>query len=278
MTRNLFFGPDRRRAGRFASPFWAFWVIVLSLVAGAAAQTPAWIERELVNHIGSIKKLAAENTPEASVKLDAENDALKAKLVKYGRLASVLKHPFTELRRSMYVATSKDGKFRIYSWDTGTGGTMRFFENVFQYQGAGGRIYAKAAALDEDDAGGFYHDIFQVSGKRGPIYIGRLTSVLSTRDAYEEVCLFQISGTKLDNDLRLFKTKAGMQNRIGYEYDFFTVVDRKERPIKLARFDERSNTVMIPVVISEKASDRFGRVTKRFIKYRFDGTNFVLSK
>lgn len=253
-------------------------ILIPSFALSAVAQTPARIERELVNHVRSIGRLAAENTGEAAARLDAENDALKAKLVKYGRLASVLKHPFSDLKKVMYIATSRDGKFRIFSWDTRTGGTMHFFENVFQYQGAGGKIVAKAAVLDDGDPGGFYHDIFQVAGKRGPVYIGRLTSVLSTRDSYEEVCLFRVSGTRLDDELRLFKTKAGMQNRIGYEYDFFSVVDRKERPIKLARFDEKTGTIMIPVVIADKASDGPGRVTDRFIKYRFNGTNFVLTR
>lgn len=252
--------------------------VIFSFAASASAQTPATVERELVNHVKAIKKFAGENTPEAATKLDAENESLKAKLVKYGRLASVLKHPFESLKKEMYVATSKDGKFRVYSWDTLTGGTMHFYENVFQYQGAGGKVFSKAAVLDEDDAGGFYSDIFQVSSAGGPIYIGRMTSILATSDHYEEVCLFRISGTKLDNEIRLFKTRAGMQNRIGYEYDFFSVVDRKERPIRLARFDEKTNTIMIPVVIADKANDSPGRVTNRFIKYRFDGKNFVLQK
>lgn len=254
----------------------AFFILALTFGAsGIIGQTPQSVERELVNHVKAIKKLAAENSADAAPKLDAENDALKTKLVKYGKLPAVLKHSFSDLKKEIFIATSKDGKFRIYSWDTLTGGTMHFYENVFQYQAANGRVNARAAVLDEADPGGFYHDIFQLAGKNGPIYIGRLTATLSTNDAYEEVSLFRIAGTKLDDDLRLFKTKAGMQNRIGYEYNFFSVVDRKERPIKLARFDERTNTILIPVVIADKASDGPGRVTKRFIKYRFNGTIFV---
>jgi len=79
----------------------------------------------------------------------------------------------------------------------------------------------------------------------------------------------------LDQRVRLIKTKAGMQNRIGFEYGFFSVANRKERPIKLIRFDERTKTLMIPVVIADKATDGPGRVTNRFINYRFNGTYFV---
>jgi len=148
----------------------------------ALAQTPQAIERELVNHVKAIKKYARENTPDAATSLDSENDALKAKLVKYGRLASVLKYPFNELKKQIYVATSKDGKFRIYSWDTETGGTMHFFENVFQFQGAGGKVISKAAVLDDDDSGGFYTDVFQVTTKSGMLYLGRMTSIVSSLD------------------------------------------------------------------------------------------------
>lgn len=270
-------GSRRLTSGNFlmaASPLLLFAVIVF-LAPVAAAQSTATVERELVSHIKAIGKFARENSPEASAKLDAENEALKAKLVKYGRLASTLKYDFPELKKYLSIATSKDRKFRIYSWDTETGGTMHFYENVFQYEGVGGKVFSKAAVRADSDPGGFYHDIFQVTGKSGPIYIGRLTATLSTRDAYEEVSLFRISGAKLDDDLRLFKTKGGMQNRIGYEYDFFSVIDRKERPIKLARFDERSNTVLIPVVIVDPKNDNKAKVTKRFIKYRFNGTSFV---
>lgn len=258
-----------------ALPFFIAIGLIVAFANSGAAQTPAAIERELVNHAKRIKQLGAERSVESAVRLDDENNALRAKLVKYGKLASTLKHPFNELKKHIFVATSKDGKFRIYSWDTETGGTMHFFENVYQYQGPGAKIFARAAVMDEEDAGGFFTDIFQVPSKRGPIYIGRATSILSTRSSYEEVCLFRIEGVKLNDRVRLFKTKAGMQDHIGFEYDFFSVADRKERPVKLIEFDERTSTVKIPVIIADDARDGSGRVTKRFIKYRFDGTNFV---
>ncbi len=240
----------------------------------AFAQTPQKIEKELVNHAKRIAELSADRSTENAVKLDAENDALKAKLVKYGKLASTLKYPFNDLKKHLSIATSKDGKLRIYSWDTFSGGTMHFFENVYQYRAVNGKTVAKAAVLDDGDPSGLYTDIFQVQSKNGPIYLGRVTSVLSTSQAYEEVSIFRIEGSKLNDRVRLFKTKAGLQDHIGFEYDFFSVVKRKERPIKLIQFDERSNTVKIPVVIIKK-NDKIGTVTNRFIKYRFNGSYFV---
>lgn len=251
-------------------------VFFLALLAvPALAQTPQAVERELINHVKAIKKYARENTADAATKLDSENDALKAKLVKYGRLASTLKYPFPELKKQIFIATSKDGMFRIYSWDTETGGTMHFYENVFQYMGANSRVFSKAAVLDDGDSGGFFSDVFQVATKNGTVYLGRMTATLSTINSYEDISLFRISGARLDDRVRLIKTKAGLQNRIGFEYSFFSVSDRKERPIKLIRFDERTKTIKIPVVIADKASDGPGRVTNRFINYRFNGTYFV---
>ena len=34
----------------------------------------------------------------------------------------------------MIILTSEDKKFRIYCWDTETGGTMRFFNSLIQYR------------------------------------------------------------------------------------------------------------------------------------------------
>jgi hypothetical protein len=249
-------------------------VVFLLSCLPAFAQTPQKIEKELVNHAMRIRALVSDEVEDRAVKLDAENDALKAKLVKYGRLASTLKYPFNELKKHLFVASSKDGKFRIYSWDTETGGTMHFYENVFQYQGGDGKIYAKAAVLDEDDSGGFYSDIFQVSTKTGMVYLGRMTATLSTKHSYEEVALFKIAGRTLDDRVRLFKTKAGLQDHIGFEYNFFSAVNRKERPIKLIQFDDRSGTVRIPIVLIKK-DDEIGTVTNRFINYRFNGSYFV---
>ena len=39
----------------------------------------------------------------------------------------------------MFVATSADGKLRVYSW-TSNWGTMHDFDSVYQYRGKSGKV------------------------------------------------------------------------------------------------------------------------------------------
>jgi hypothetical protein len=72
----------------------------------------------------------------------------------------------------------------------------------------------------------------------------------------------------------LIKTASGLTDSLGFSYNFFSVVERRERPVKLISFDKKTNTLKIPVVIEDKEFSN-GRVTNRFISYRFNGTYFV---
>jgi hypothetical protein len=59
-----------------------------------------------------------------------------------------------------------------------------------------------------------------------------------------------------------------MTGRISVEFDFFSVVDRPERPLKLIKFDKTKTIIYIPVVYED------GKVTDKFIQYKFNGKYF----
>ena len=151
---------------------------------------------------------------------------------------------------------------------------MHSFENVYQYQGKGGKVYSKAVKREDGDAGGFYTDIFQVEAKGGRAYLARFSAILMTSLSYQSIDLFKIENSALNDRIKLFKTKSGLQNSIGFQYNFFSVVDRPERPIKLILFDDKTKTVKIPVVIQKTEND-YGDVTDRFINYKFNGKYFI---
>src|SRR6185436_3629589 len=50
-------------------------------------------------------------------------------------------------------------ELRIYSWDTWTGGSMRFYNNIFQYNYMG-KVITEFDQLEEGDAGGFFSELF----------------------------------------------------------------------------------------------------------------------
>ena len=57
-----------------------------------------------------------------------------------------------------------------------------------------------------------------------------------------------------------------MLNKIEAEFDFFSVVDRPERPLKLIKFEQ--NKLYIPVV------DEKGTVSKKFLVYQLNSNCF----
>jgi hypothetical protein len=254
--------------------FYFFLFSLIALVGSIFGQTQNNLERELV-------KLYAKVNDNSGYKSDTDNDLLakanddfKAKVLEYTKIASTLKHNFSELGKEITITTSQDGKFRSFSWDRLDGGTMHFFETVYQFQGKDGKVYSQSVETEEGNAEGFVKDIFSVQTKLGNVYLVVKTAIGSTQDRYEGVELFRIDGNKLNDGVKLFKTKSGLTNSIGFSYNFFSVVERKERPVELILFDKKTKVLKIPVVIE---TEKFlnGEVTDKFISYKFNGTHFV---
>ena len=257
--------------------FYFITFVFLAFAFPAFGQTNAEIEQELVGHIKAIQKWSNYGSDSNEELLSKENDIFKEQLLKYTKIASTLKYKFSELDKFLYLSTSEDGKFRIYSWDTEDGGTMHNFETVYQFQGKDGKVYSKSSDLEEGDSGAFVSDIFDIDTRKGKVYLARFSSILSNVDAYQSINLFKIEGNSLNDKVKLIKTKSGLTNSLGFEYDFFSVVDREERPIKLILYDKKTKTIKIPVVIVDK-DFRNGRVTDKFINYKLDGTYFLKQK
>lgn len=243
------------------------------------AQTPQTIEQELVKNIKEVQKYSDYGSNYDDEKLSKANEVFEQNLLKYTKNVSTLNYKFAALGKLMQIATSEDGKFRIYSWDTETGGTMHDYSRVYQYQGGDGEVYSKTDDNSEEEggAGSFVYAIYSVDSKDGKIYIVCSNFIGSTQDHYQSADLYKIKGVTLIDKVKQIKTNSGMTDTLNFEYNFFSVVDRKERPIKLILFDKITNTLKIPVVINDKEFPN-GRVTNKFISYKFDGTNFIKVK
>jgi hypothetical protein len=250
-------------------------IFCLALTVSAFAQTNAQIERELVAGIKEIEKYSTYTGNYDGDKLSAAQEAFEAKLLKYTKIPATLSYKFPGLDESMNIATSDDGKFRIYSWDLQDGGTMHNFARVYQFVGTDGKVYSQTDAKSEEgDSGSFVTDIFTLDTNSGKVYIVCSTFIGSTQDHGQSADLYKIEGNKLNDKVKLIKTKSGLTNSLSFAYNFFSVVDRSERPVRLISFDKKTKTLKIPVVIEDEEY-RNGRVTNRFISYRFDGSYFV---
>lgn len=249
--------------------------LLLAVTLNVLSQTPATIERELIRHLDNISKYGNYADSRDEAKLERENDALERKLIRYGKRAAVLQYAFSKLKGKMFVSTSKDGKFRTYSWDRESGGTMHDHATVFQFRGKSGRVYTwTAPGSSEEEFGGFYHQIFQTDTPSGRVYLANSTFMASTSLSGQQLGLFRIIGEKLDPNVRLIRTGSGLRNSVGFQYDFFSVVDRAERPIQLFTYDEKRKAFSFPIVIEDSKTPQ-GRVTDKMITYSFNGKYFV---
>ena len=182
-----------------------------------------------------------------------------------------LGYPFQRLKQAgLLIATSGDGRFRVYSWDEEGGGTMHFFLNVYQWL-SGQKVYAKAVDADstnEGDPGVFCTPIYTLHTPANTYYLVVNGVIYSTSGSYESIQAYCIDKQSLNDSVRIFKTQSGLENSIGFDYDFFSVVDRPERPIHLIEFDPITKIVRIPIVIEH------GAVTHRWILYKWTGNYF----
>lgn len=237
-------------------------------------QTNARLEKNVLSRLKSLERIAARPGNSRSASLKKENFQLEKEFLRGLKNPSTLKYVFKALAEKMFIATSPDGNFRIYSWDDQTGGTMRNFKNIYQYRGHGRKVFAIASSSRKQGVNGFSHQIFQFDTGKGRVYLANFTYIFSTSAIRQELSLYGVEGPKLVADIKLIKTRTGLHNSVGFDYDFFSVVNRPERPVTLFYFDQSTRSFRFPVVLIDKQFPNGGRVTNKFITYKFNGKYF----
>lgn len=144
---------------------------------------------------------------------------------------------------------------------------MHFFKTVYQWR-ANGKVYIKEVQTDEGDPGGFCSEMFTITVLDKKFYLPVTNGIYSSKDASQSIGVFTIINSALVDTVKLFHTKTKQLNYIGISYDFFSVADRPERPVKLITYDEKLKILYIPVV-NDKAE-----VTKRNILYQLTNNYF----
>jgi len=219
------------------------------------------IEKDLLYHFNrinywTINQMLISNTHIAD-SIELENKIIEKKLKEYTNTnPSTIKYPFPELKKAgLSVITSNDGSFRIYSWDTESGGTEHLYNNIFQIKNNGRTI-----SFSEDDDTRGYSKIFTLALKGKTIYLATYDGVYATLLFAKGIKLFTIEKNTFNDSARLIKTGSGLQNELSYEYH--PSLDRT------ITFDSSSKTIYLPFVL------KGGTVTKKIIKYRFTGNYF----
>lgn len=185
------------------------------------------------------------------------------------RYAGTLEYSFRELinEHACYVQTSKDGLFRIYSWDSQLGGTMHFFNVLYQYK-TGTSTKTQLLQAEEGDPAWYCSDIFNLKTKKNTYYLAITNGIYSSKDIAQSIKAFQISGSVLNDSIPLMKTDSGFENSLSVYYDFFSVVDRPERPVAVIRYDSKKK------IITVSETNENEQIIPEYKQYIFNGRYF----
>jgi DNA-binding transcriptional ArsR family regulator len=249
-----------------------FWGISL-----AQAQSPDKIEKELLISFRQLQQLAAyndgdhmNNHPDS---IKQANNSFRNSLLAYTAAdRSTFTYDFKELEKEgLVIRTSEDGQFRIYSWDTRTGGADHVFDAVYQYR-AGNNVFSKAAHYDEDGDSKWYSNIYTLKTDTQTYYLGLYHEMHSSTSYVQGIKIFCIDRNQLNETVRLMKTSKGIANEIAFAYNFLSVAKRPERPAKLIYYDTDDDRLHLTIVKDD------GTVTRQIITYQFTGKYFELVK
>ncbi|HAO06180.1 hypothetical protein [Chryseobacterium mucoviscidosis] len=175
-----------------------------------------------------------------------------------------LLYNFKNLNNKVSIITSEDKKLRFYVWDTELGGTMKSFDQIIQYSSNGKvkTIYNK----EQSDTPYFISEIIKVPLNNQMYYLVISNGIFSTKDMAQAIQAFTIRKDLLIDSDKIFKTKTTTLNKIQVDFDFFSVVDRPERPLKLITFEK--DKLYIPIV------NKDGVVSKKFLVYQLNNNYF----
>lgn len=236
-------------------------------------QNIATIEKQLNTAFQKIDYWSSEgrSLESSSDSLYAANTKFEKLLLKYtSSNPQTLSHHFNSLRKNrLTIATSEDGKFRIYSWDTWTGGTMHFFKNVYQYK-TGDQVHSKTIAPDaEGDPKSFYYQINDIVSQNKKYYLTQSTSIFSTGLSAHYVKIFSIEDGQLNDAAQLIKTQTGIRNQLQYEVDLTASANRNNEIRNYnIEYDKKNKIISIPLILDDY------KITSKKIRYQFKGKYF----
>jgi hypothetical protein len=161
-----------------------------------------------------------------------------------------LQYTFSKLTAEhvCFVKTSKDGLFRIYSWDTQSGGTMHFFRVIYQYKSGKTVKTQHYYSDDEGDPAWFCSEIFTLKTKKEKYYLAITNGIYSTKDVGQGIKAFELTNQDLNDSILLMKTSEGLKNSLDIAFDFFSVSDNSERPAAVISYDNKKKMISVKCV------------------------------
>jgi len=229
------------------------------------AQPPAAIESDLLK---LFKKIDYHSKDYA-----AANTEFGKKLAYYAeKYPATINQDFKLLKKAhLYISTSADGLYRIYSWESFTDGNVTWFENVTQYK-AGARTFSSFYSSADGDYGDIRpkdEQIFTLKYNRKTYYLVVYISVDSTPDVVGGIQAFTIDDGKLTG-ANLFQTIADLRtNELTYGYNFSSITGKSIIKKPVVNFDSKNLTIRL--VLADTTN---GNLAYKHYLYKFNGQYF----
>lgn len=195
---------------------------------------------------------------------------------------ATLSYPFTFSQKHNYVkiATSIDRNLRIYTWDTGKGGTMICWGNLIQYRDGKtiksfqrslyGVLHPEEYVENEIDCGSSVNRIHTIYSKDGKaIYLIDKYFRASSNLAGSNIQAIRIQDGLLEEFC--FETCDGFENQVSVEYtiaDWYFKANLGEGWSWIFRLDTMTQDLYVPEV------NDILNLTDQYTIYHFDGEYF----
>ncbi len=213
------------------------------------AQSNNSTEKLLYNHFKKAQKnyYSDEITQKDYQSIIDENDIFTAELVYYLKTKPIsIERSFNNLvEKGFRVTTSADGNFRIYSWAINLGGRENFYYNIYQYKFK--NKHGIWADKENDYEGSYIIDVFETK-LHGKQYYFPYTQSASGNIVENSIYNFSISENGISNEDKIFKVSEEPESYVSIGFDFFSVLDHEERPVRLIKFNSKTKTFTWPVI------------------------------
>lgn len=167
---------------------------------------------------------------------------------------------------ALNVAYSPDKHLMSMDWQVDGGGTMKEFQSVLQYQKG-----KQPTVVNGSD--GHVLGIHQMDIGGKILYLINDWVAGYTALNGQAISLYTIKN-HTPTPAKLIKTKQGLTHTIDFAYNPFSIPDELE---KLIWVNAKQKEFSIPVVIENEQYPE-GEVTKRVLRYRYNGKQFVYVK
>jgi hypothetical protein len=173
-----------------------------------------------------------------------------------------LHYPFNRLmNQGVTIATSADGLLRIYSWDGQTGGSAHNANNIYQYK-VDGKVCSTLTIVD-GGPGDNYSAVYLFKTGNKTYYLASSEAIVGTLRAHAILEILRLDSGGLQRNVPLIHTGSGITGILAFDYNLDSEGDAA------FQFNSATTTITFPIVLDD------GRVTKRKIRYVFNGKYFM---